>query len=795
MPQVSFMKFTLHSITIALCVFVSAQGQTTGLPSPMPQSSPRTPTRGDVVRITTNLVQVDVTIVDRNGQPVSDLTPADFEVTEDGKPQKITNLSFITPASLQPRPAVTVPAAKRAKGVAPEPPPPPVNLRPDQVRRAIALVVDDLGLSFESSHFVRRALKKFVDEEMQPGDLVAIVRTGAGIGALQQFTADKRMLYAAIERVRYNLNSRVFSAFAPIAEETRIAGKSINGMAGPSNGTNDTNESPGSQLIDSLMRIKTPGSQATQYRDDIFSVGTLGALNYIVRGLRELPGRKSVILFSDGFRLYDEDQGSRRILDSLHRLVDLANRASVVIYTVDPRGLQTLGLTAADNLAGPLAAGNSNFGGNNGDPLPGQWMRSIQTDLQARRSEFFATQQGMDYLAHQTGGFFVRNTNDLDGAVRRVLNNQKGYYLLGYRPDESTFNEQGKRRGFHDIAVKVRRPGLTVRTRAGFYGFTEEEAARPVYRTATDQLAAALGSPFASGDIRVRMSSVFGYDPERSSFTESILHIDSRDITFVRQPDGTYKASFQIMTATFGDNGSAVDEATRGYSIVVSEANLDRTYRSGLIYVVTLPVKKPGAYQLRMAVRDSESARVGSANQYIEVPDIKKKRLTLSGIILSASVPPSATAVTSTNVPSGGAINPASASSPPDSAAGASAPSATEGPKDHTLASQAIRRFQQRQVLSYGYYIYNARLDSSHRPQLETQVRLFRDGKLIYTGRAKPFDATGQSDLRQIAAGGEITLGTDLPLGEYVLQVIVVDKLAKSDTSLTTQWMDFDLVE
>lgn len=74
-------------------------------------------------------------------------------------------------------------------------------------------------------------------------------------------------------------------------------------------------------------------------------------------------------------------------------------------------------------------------------------------------------------------------------------------------------------------------------------------------------------------------------------------------------------------------------------------------------------------------------------------------------------------------------------------------------------------------------------------------MRLFRDGKLVYTGKVRPFDASGQSDLRQIAAGGELTLGTDLPVGEYVMQVIVVDKLASGDASLTTQWMDFDLVE
>lgn len=764
------------SLLLALAVTVAGQQPT---PIPQPSATPAQQTREDVVRITTNLVQVDVTVLDHNGRPVSDLTADDFIVTEDGKPQKVTNLSFVTPSSSEASPRISaIATATSRRGVVPVPPPPPVSLRPEQVRRTIALVVDDLGLSFESSHFVRQALKKFVDEQMQPGDLVAIIRTGAGMGALQQFTADRRMLYAAIERVRYNLNSRGFSAFAPVESSTQIAGDSIRG-------TGATQRNPGNELIDTLMHLTTPGQQAAQYRDDIFSVGTLGALNFIIKGLRQLPGRKSIILFSDGFRIYDEDQGTNRILESLQRLVDLANRSSVVIYTIDPRGLQPLGLTAADDMSGPIAPGSPLAGRNFGDPTQGQWVMMTETDLQNRRSDFFKTQQGLSYLAHQTGGFFLGNNNDISGAVRRALNEQKGYYLLGYRPEESTINSEGRRGSFHHIEVKVKRPGLTVRTRTGFYGFTDEEAARAVHRTPNEQIYAALTSPFASGDIHVRMSSVFGHDPARGSFTESILHIDTHDLQFTKQPDGTLKASFQILAVTFGDNGQIVDQTMRGYSLVVQEANLERLRNTGLIYIVTLPIKKPGAYQLRMAIRDSTSEHVGSANQFIEIPDIKKNRLTLSGVMVNGS---------STRAAASSANNSAA---PPAQTNSPAVASGAEGrvQEDHPLSSQAMRRFQHGQTLSYGYYIYNARLNSSHRPQLETQMRLYRDGQLVYTGRVNEFDAAAQTDMRQIVAGGAIRLGTDLPAGEYVLQVIVIDKLASGEASLATQWIDFDLVD
>src|SRR5687768_14383374 len=167
--------------------------------APQKPEAPPQPSRldDDVVRITTNLVQVDAVVTDNKGKPVTDLREEDVEIKEDGRPQKITNFSFVSLESIE------KPEDKQITKNSP--PTPPVRLRPEQVRRTIALVVDDLGLSFESTYYVRQALRKFVDQQMQQGDLVAIIRTGGGIGALQQFTSDKRQLYAAIEKVKWSL--------------------------------------------------------------------------------------------------------------------------------------------------------------------------------------------------------------------------------------------------------------------------------------------------------------------------------------------------------------------------------------------------------------------------------------------------------------------------------------------------------------------------------------------------------------------------------------------------------------
>ncbi|HEU4390450.1 MAG TPA: VWA domain-containing protein, partial [Blastocatellia bacterium] len=278
----------------------------------------------DVVRISVTLVQVDAVVTDGAGRLVTDLKRDDFAVYEDGRKQPISHFSYVSTA--QP----TQPASPRAPAKRALRPIPGGSIERDDVRRTIAFVVDDLSLSFESTHFVREALKKFVDEQMRQGDLVAIIRTGSGIGALQQFTSDKRILYAAIDRVRFNLwGKHQIGAFAPI--ESVGDGAALAGM-------------PGMRQPPDSGR----GDAVAQLRQNVYSAGTLGALNFVVRGLRELPGRKSVVLVSDGLRIFSPGGGDW-ILESLRRLTDLANRASVVIYTMDARGLQPTHLTASDS--------------------------------------------------------------------------------------------------------------------------------------------------------------------------------------------------------------------------------------------------------------------------------------------------------------------------------------------------------------------------------------------------------------------------------------------------------------
>lgn len=701
-------------------------------PPPVPQSTPQKIEDADVVKITTNLVQVDAVVTDKNGKIVTDLKPEEVEILEDGRKQKITHFLYSsteTPAS--PIPARSGPADKNA------PPIPPSKLKLEDVRRTIAVVVDDLGLSWESTSYVRRALKKFVDEQIQPGDLVAIIRTSGGMGALQQFTADKRQLYAAVERVKWNsLGRGGVSAFAPMEPPL-----------------------PGADL-------QAANEDLNRFREDVFAVGTLGAISYVVKGLRELPGRKSILLVSDGFRVYERNDLSKQYLtqDRLRRLIDQANRASVVIYTMNATGLQYFGLTAADSTYGRSAD-------------------QVGEELGKRRDAAWENQDGLDYLARETGGIAIKNNNDLSGGIKRVLDDQRGFYLIGYRPDNATFDPRTGRRTFHKLSLKITRPGkFNVRMRNGFFGVTEAERTEP--RTLGQEMVAALTSPFGATGVHLQLTSFFANDARAGSYMRSVLHVDAHDLTFTDEPNNLHKCVFDVVAITFGDNGTVVDQPIgKTYTLALPDEIYQRAIHGGLVYYLTVPIKKAGAYQLRISLRDSATKRIGSASQFIDVPDLKKSRLALSGLILAGTN----TRRTAGRAPAtGNDGNNAAAPNQTDEGVG-------QGSAD---ASPAVRRLKEGMLIDYSFIIYNAEIEkTSNQPRLITQVRLFRGSTAVFTGKEIPYSANNQTDLKRLISGGQIQLGTDLAPGDYALQVIVTDLNADEKHRTVSQWMDFEIVK
>ena len=680
-----------------------------------PTSTGSAPRETAVFTVTSTLVQVDAVVTDSKGRQVTDLTAADFEVLEDGKPQKLTHFSYVqtAPPVRPPKPANT-PLSRLALWLPPSP-----ELRPEDVRRTIVLMVDDLGLSFTSMAFVRTSLRKFVEKQMQPGDLVAVCRTGSGSGALQKFTADKRVLLSIIDGLRWNTNGRFgIGVWEPL------------GKYGDAQPQLPGGGDPGPRDV----------SYETSRRNSIVTVGTLGAISHIVGALRELPGRKSIVVFSDGLRLFQSADGphlhtgpdpteldmerNAEVVEALRKLIDRANRAGTVIYTMHTAGLDTVQPDAQD--------------------------RGLLTGVDQERDRLLTIgQQGLAFLAYQTGGLAYQSGNDLNWGLDRVLEDQQGYYLLGYKPSASTFEARHGARGFHGIVVKVKRAGLHVRSRTGFFGETDEES-RPKYETAMDQMRATMLSPFNSSSVRLRLTALYAEAGKHGPVVRNLLHIDARDLTFVTVADGSSQTQVEMLAVAVGTGDRNLATVARSYTFHIAPGLLEQARTEGALYTLDVPVHKAGAYQIHVAVRDAWSANVGSASQFIDIPDVKKTPLVLTSVVLQD-----------------GERSPA-----------------TPG---FLMLTPARRQFRRGGRLEYACLVEAGRKKGTA-PDLAVQIRILRDGREMYSAPAKIADL--QNGVRTVY--GLLKLSDAIPPGEYYMQVVATDRASRNSSA--AQWTDFQVL-
>jgi hypothetical protein len=276
----------------------------------------------------------------------------------------------------------------------------------------------------------------------------------------------------------------------------------------------------------------------------------------------------------------------------------------------------------------------------------------------------------------------------------------------------------------------------------------------------------ALTSPFAVNDIALRLNALFG-SGQQGAFIRSFLHINAQDLKFTDQPDNTKKAVFDIAAVSFGDTGVPIDQVSNAYEISVKKDQYDEFLKSGFVYDFTFPIKKAGAYQLRVALLDKTTDKVGAANQFIEVPDLKKERLTLSGIVLENMSLAEWQAAASETAPNKSKTSP--------------------------LSDTALRQFNRGTVLNYSSEIYNAKLDAAKQPNLTSQMRLFRDGVLFFEGKQQKVPAN-QANQKAYSFSGSLNLGTAMKPGDYVLQIVITDNLAKEKRKISTQFVQFELI-
>ena len=652
-----------------------------------------------LARVNVDLVQVDVVVTDRAGNHMTDLAPDDFEILENGKPQHITNFSFIAGGT-----GAQVNASnprRAAAGITP--------IGPADVKRTVAVVVDDLGISEHSFAALHVALERFVETQVQPGDLVAIITTSGRLGALQQATSDQRLLRAAVAKLRSLPNHR------PGIEDDDFTCVWFNHRSGPAAAeVQDEDVWLGAQRCLGCPRELDPQQELiNDHRADFYGRLTIAALRRVVEGMRELPGRKSILLFSEGAPLV-RGQGlgdvNELLKNAYNDFLIYANRSGVAINTIDPRGLVALSSSAAS-------------GHSSGDGC-----------TQAREAELINTQQELAEIARKTGGISIKDDNDLSGAIARVMDDQLGYYLIGYKPS-------GPAPRLRKLSVRLARPGLKARFYSNLYAVDNSSPANNSQR-----LAAAVASPFAIPGIHVRISTRYwDAGAPAGSILDTVVLIDAHDLDFSTEGDGRRKAVFEILAVIYGSEDKPLDTFDKSYTVTLTEDAYQKALADGLIQRLELAVKKPGPYQIRAAVRDQHE-RTGSASDFVEVPDLSHGGLTLSGIALSDSP---------------------------------GAPSQV--------------RYHPGSTVFYASQVLNASPDADGAFHVEVRAALYRDGRAL--GSSKPIlvDAAHKLDPKRLLLASDFRLGKQLSPGDYSLQLTAVDKNAPPKRGTCVESIDFEV--
>lgn len=694
------------------------------------QSGKQKPVEEQTIRISTELVQLDVVVTDKNGQAVRGLTKNDFELYEGGKKQLISFFELVDAVKGQR-------SAQEAQG--PDAPPTPSAQGPgaSDIRRIFAFVVDDLTIRYEDLTYIRQMLTNFVDHNMQPNDLVSIVRTVGGKGLLQQFTTDKDLLRRSIASL--TPVSHALSAFHN-PDVGRLSGTP---SASTDSAINPGGDAPMAGSVDTSGENIDINSSEEDTNRTLRSFMSLGTASFLIDSMKQLPGRKSMVLISGGLPILSSKPGNSAGAVSLflNALSDRATRAGVAINTMDIRGLQaSLGVASFED-----TPAKSSMGAEGSSATFGR----IPDDKQFGYKNPFdqmEAHQGLRVLANETGGISVLNKNNFDEGLGKIVGASDAYYLLAYTPSDSNFKGD-----FRKVEIKVKNKDLKVLSRRGYFAREDRPAAEPV--TKQDQVLAAIKSPVAHRDVDLEAMVLYkAAEPAKGAIDISIM-VDPRKLSF-ETVNGKKQASYDVVGFVFDELGKLRGGFNETLTASLTVAELDRATKEGGLSYTTGTTLPAGTYQIRLAVRDNKSGGIGTVSRYVEVPDLSKGKLAASSMLLGAAV-------------------------------------AGEMNATRLTPLSPSRRISRKEDLRYAVVIYNPKLKGGQ-PQLQTRLMISQNGNVIHKEDDQPVPA-GANGAQQLKVG-QFGLSGVKP-GRYTLTLLITDTLADKKTLPLTRSMDFVVVD
>jgi VWFA-related protein len=602
--------------TIALMLVTAGMIATADPQQPPPQRAAGT-VKGDVTA-----VLIDVVVRDKKGQPVHDLTQADFEVIEDGVPQPIGSFTPVFEGAGLREPvtspkaatggsagaAAAASSATTAGGGAP-----PYGGGPV----VTALVFD--RLSPEGRRLAIQAAKGYLGEQTETPSYIGIFGMDLSLTAYAPFTRNARVLRQALDRMAGRGSSTLNTAeqqqaratAAQHAAEAAQAGSAAIAGAGPGGGPG----SAPSEAIFAQMESRALKEFEVMERDQS-GYATTNGLFSIINALRSLPGRKSMILFSEGIAIPPAVQ---RLFFGV---IDAANRANVSIYTMDAAGLRPVSELAQIRDQVNQAAGGGGGTLSLGGDAPLSKALEKNEDVLRQDPHF-----GLGTLAESTGGMLFDSTNNLRQGFERVETDLRNYYLVGYTPSNDAYDGH-----FRNIDVKVKRPGVTVAARKGYY------AVRDAGGSINPWEALALGElerkPVPNA-FPVRAGSFLFPERDRPGLVPVVVDLKTAGLTFAPSADGkSYTSDFTVLVRFLDQHNEVVRKLSQHYDKVTGPIDEMPRAKEGEVLFYREPELAPGVYTMETVVYDALANKSSVRLSTVEVAGQNAAALRMSSLVI-----------------------------------------------------------------------------------------------------------------------------------------------------------------
>jgi len=564
--------------------------------------------------VSSALVQVDVVVRDKRGRAVRDLTAADFVVYEDGAQQAVQSFRVVSleglprgeRADLAPAAAPAAPDAGPTTEVQTEPTGPTV----------IVFVFD--RLSSNGRDTANKAARKYLDSGYVEGDMVAVFAIDQALHVLQDFTSERDKIAGAFDAAL----GRASTDYASTRQDARDAGARAQDLQLQSQQSSDPGQAANLSVDAAFAEIQARMAAGfDRLEREQQGYATANGLLAIVSGLKPLPGRKTVVLFSEGLSL------PNTVLAQFRSVIASANRSQVSFYAIDAGGLRT------DSTSKESAAELMRYvRDRERQEASGRFATNEAMTTRMERVEDsmrFNSQSGLGQLAEETGGFMVADSNDASAGFERMQEDMRFHYVLSYTPTNPAYDGR-----FREIRVEVSRKDVRVQSRKGYFAVPPDVVV-PVRSFEAPAIAALDQEPRPSA-FPLEITALSFPEKAQPGKVAIFASLPVSAVAF-RAPTSAdrtaHEADFSVIVRINDAQGNEVDRLSQQYPLSVEPESLETAKKGNVLFYKETDLS-PGRYQVEAVAYDAVASAASVVEDSVEVPEAGADALRLSTLTL-----------------------------------------------------------------------------------------------------------------------------------------------------------------